>query len=130
MLHHVEIYVADLERTAAFWTPFLRMLGYEADAWPGGMNYVKGDETYLCFLPAPEEHLAAGYHRKRVGLNHLAFKGTSRAQVDEVAAWAEASGHVSLYADQYPFAGGPDYYAFFGEDPDRIKVEVVAPPEA
>ena len=127
MLHHVEIYVADLERTAAFWTPFLGLLGYEADPWPGGMNYVKGDETYLCFLPAPEEHLAAGYHRKRVGLNHLAFKAASRAQVDEVAAWAAENGHVALYADKYPVAGGPDYYAFFGEDPDRIKVEVVAP---
>lgn len=130
MLHHIEIYVSDLKRSVAFWTPFMAHLGYEADPWPGGMNYVKGDETYLCFLPAPPEHLAAGYHRKRVGLNHLAFAGESRAHVDAIAAWARDNGFTELYESKYPYATGPDYYAFFCEDPDRIKVEVVAPNEA
>ena len=111
MLHHVEIYVTDLERSVAFWTPFMRMLGYRADQWSGGMNYVKDGQAYFCFLPAPKEHLAAGYHRKRVGLNHLAFRGDSRAHVDEIAAWVRANGHTSLYESQYPYAGGPNYYA-------------------
>lgn len=128
MLHHIELYVSDLERSVAFWTPFMERLGYAADRWPGGMNYVSGDDAYLCLLPAPTEHLDAGYHRKRVGLNHLAFRGRSRAHVDELHAWAKAAGHSVLYEDRYPFAGGPGYYAMFCEDPDRIKVEVVAPP--
>lgn len=64
MIHHVEIYVSDLERSIAFWSPFMERLGYEADRWPGGMNYGQGSTTYLCFLQAPEEHRAAGYHRK------------------------------------------------------------------
>jgi len=128
MLHHIELYVSDLERSARFWTPFTGMLGYTPDRWSGGINYVLGTgDAYLCLLPAPAEHLAAGYHRKRVGLNHLAFRGESRAQVDRVAAWVKDSGHVLLYADRHPYAGGPDYYAVFCEDPDRIKLEVVAP---
>lgn len=127
MLHHVEIYVSDLERSIAFWTPFMARLGYEADRWSGGMNYVKAGEAYLCFLPAPAEHVAAGYHRKRVGLNHLAFTGRSRQHVDEMAAWVQEAGYTLLYQDRHPFAGGPGYYAMFCEDPDRIKVEVVAP---
>ncbi len=73
MIHHVEIYVSDLEKSIAFWTPLMKLLGYEDDRWSGGMNYVKEGQAYFCFLPAPREHLAAGYHRKRVGLNHLAF---------------------------------------------------------
>ena len=129
MLHHVEIYVSDLERSIAFWTPFMAQLGYEADRWPGGMNYVRGDGAYLCFLPAPAEHVAAGYHRKRVGLNHLAFRGESREHVDRIREWARAAGHALLYDERYPFASGPGYYAVFCEDPDRIKVEVVAPAE-
>ncbi len=130
MLHHVEIYVSDLERSAVFWTPFMQHLGYEEDRWAGGINYVRGEgETYLCFLPAPAQHLAAGYHRQRVGLNHLAFHGRSRAQVDEIAAWARGAGFTLLYDDRYPYAGGPGYYALYCEDPDRIKVEVVAPPQ-
>lgn len=130
MLHHVELYVSDLERSIAFWTPFMGLLGYEAEPWSGGMNYVRDvGETYFCLLPADRDHLAAGYHRKRVGLNHLAFRGTSRAQVDRVAHWIQASGHTLLYADRHPYAGGPDYYAVYCEDPDRFKLEVVAPSE-
>jgi catechol 2,3-dioxygenase-like lactoylglutathione lyase family enzyme len=128
MLHHIEIYVSDLDRSIAFWTPFMAKLGYEAERWSGGMNYVKVGEGYFCFLPAPKEHLSAGYHRKRVGLNHLAFKGESRSHVDEIAAWVKASGFTILYPEKYPYAGGSDYYALYCEDPDRIKVEVVAPP--
>ena len=128
MLHHVELYVADLERSCAFWTPFMAILGYKADPWPGGMNYVRAeDETYFCLLPAPTEHLAAGFHRKRVGLNHLAFQGKSRDQVDQVAAWVKSSGHTLLYQDRHPYAGGRKHYAAFFEDPNRFKLEVVAP---
>ncbi|MCB9507233.1 MAG: VOC family protein [Myxococcales bacterium] len=135
MLHHVEIYVSDLPRTVAFWTPLLERLGYAPDPWPGGMTYrhvaadgAPTEGAYLCFLPAEPEHAAAGYHRKRVGLNHLAFHGRSREHVDELRAWLRAEGRTLLYDDRYPFAGGPDYYAVFFEDPDRIKVEVAAPP--
>jgi catechol 2,3-dioxygenase-like lactoylglutathione lyase family enzyme len=32
-----------------------------------------------------------------------------------------------LYEDRHPFAGGKEHYAVFFEDPDRIKVELVAP---
>jgi catechol 2,3-dioxygenase-like lactoylglutathione lyase family enzyme len=130
MLHHVELYVSDLDRSTAFWTPFMTFLGYAAEHWSGGMNYVRGaDETYFCLLPAAPEHLGAGYHRKRIGLNHLAFRGASRAQVDEIARWVKASGHTLLYEDRHPWAGGPGYYAVFCEDPDRLKLEVVAPPQ-
>jgi catechol 2,3-dioxygenase-like lactoylglutathione lyase family enzyme len=31
-----------------------------------------------------------------------------------------------LYADCHPYAGGPDHYAAYVEDPDGIKVELVA----
>lgn len=128
MLHHVELYVADLERSMAFWTPFMAQLGYEADRWSEGMNYVRGrEEPYICLLQAEHQHAVAGYHRKRIGLNHLAFRATSREQVDQVTNWLRLNGHTLLYEDRHPFAGGRDYYAVFCEDPDRLKLEVVAP---
>ena len=84
MLHHIELCVADLERSLAFWLPFLQCLGYqESQRWPDGACYLAG-KTYLCFVRAPQEYLGAGYHRQRIGLNHLAFHAVSRAQVDEV----------------------------------------------
>ena len=130
MLHHVELYVSDLERALAFWTPFMERLGYEAERWSGGMNFFAGEEDpYLCLLEAPAEHRAAGFHRKRVGLNHLEFRAASRAQVDALRDWLRTSGATLLYDDRYPYATAPDYYALFCEDPDRIKLEVVAPGE-
>ena len=128
MLHHVELYVSNLERSVAFWTPFMALLGYEPDRWSHGMNYVRAPgEPYFCLLEAEERHAAAGYHRKRVGLNHLAFRAASRVQVDDVTNWLRSSGHTVLYEDKHPFASGPNYYAVFCEDPDRFKLEVVAP---
>jgi catechol 2,3-dioxygenase-like lactoylglutathione lyase family enzyme len=128
MLHHVELYVSDLERAVEFWSPFMEKLGYEAEPWSGGMNYFAAEhEPYLCLLQAPREHIGAGYHRKRVGLNHLAFKARSRQHVDEMRSWVRESGYTLLYDDQYPYATAPDYYAMYCEDPDRIKLEVVAP---
>ena len=130
MLHHVELYVANLERSLEFWTPFLTGLGYhESQRWSEGVSYMYG-ETYLCFVQVPVAQVGAGYHRKRVGLNHLAFHAKSRAHVDTVAQWAKSAGFANLYEDKYPYAGGPGYYALYCEDPDRIKVELVAPPEA
>ncbi len=32
-----------------------------------------------------------------------------------------------LYEDRHPYAGGKGYYAVFFEDPDRMKVELIAP---
>lgn len=127
MIHHIELYVGDLDRSIAFWTPFTERLGYRSDRWSGGINYRRGDaDAYLSLLPAERDHIAAGFHRKRIGLNHLAFRAASREQVDELVRWAERAGHPLLYHDRYPFATAPGYYAMFCEDPDRMKVEVVA----
>jgi catechol 2,3-dioxygenase-like lactoylglutathione lyase family enzyme len=126
-LHHVELYVAALQESLRFWQPFLLKLGYaEYQSWNEGVSYRLAD-TYIVFVQAENEHIKLGYHRKRVGLNHLAFHATSRDQVDEVTAWVRASGFKLLYEDRHPRAGGPDTYALFCEDPDRIKVELVAP---
>ena len=74
MLHHIEIYVSDLERAIKFWTPFTEKLGYEAERWSGGMNYfAEVTEPYLCLLQVSKEHLSVGYHRKRVGRGYPEF---------------------------------------------------------
>jgi catechol 2,3-dioxygenase-like lactoylglutathione lyase family enzyme len=131
MLHHIELYVSDLERSIAFWTPFMEKLGYEAERWSEGMNYFAGEQDpYICLLQASDAHLPAGYHRKRVGLNHLAFKARSREHVDELRQWMKEASCTLLYDDRYPFATAADYYAMYCEDPDRIKLEVVAPATA
>ncbi len=128
LLHHVEIYVSDLAKSRAFWEWLLcEELGYKVyQEWPKGVDFILG-ETYIVFVQTEEKHLDAGYNRCHTGLNHLAFHGRSKAHVDDLTAKLRSRGITILYPDKHPYAGGPDYYAVFFEDPDRIKVEVVAP---
>jgi len=125
MLHHVEIYVKDLEKTKEFWGWLLAELGYsEYQSWEQGISYIL-DKSYLVFVQAEDRFLDAPYHRCRPGLNHLAFHGGSREFVDAITAKLKQKATKILYEDLHPYAGGEDYYAVYFEDPDRMKVEIV-----
>ncbi|WP_045516997.1 VOC family protein [Neobacillus niacini] len=127
MLHHLEIYVSDLDKSVGFWGWLLTELGYEQyQKWESGISW-KHQETYLVFVQADERFLDVPYHRCRVGLNHLAFHAKSREHVDEMTEALIEKGIPILYQNKHPYAGGNEYYAVYFEDPDRIKVELVAP---
>lgn len=79
------------------------------------------------FVQTEERFLDITYHRCRVGLNHLAFHASSRQQVDEMTNKLKEKEMTILYPNKHPFAGGDEHYAVYFEDPDRIKVELVAP---
>lgn len=126
LLHHVEVYVSNLKRSEKFWGWFLEELGYKPyQQWVEGQSWKLG-ETYLVFVQTETEYLDIPYHRRRTGLNHLAFHASSRERVDEMTMMLKERGVNVLYENQHPFAGGEDYYAVYFEDPDRIKVEFVA----
>ena len=124
-LNHIEIYVSDLDQTRQFWEWLFRQIGgwtlYQE--FNGGFSYKHG-ELYLVFVQAQAKHLAAGYHRGRVGLNHLAFSAPDRAHVDNLMTMLQERNVSILYADQHPNPSGKPYAVYF-EDPDRIKVEYV-----
>ncbi|MGM8216107.1 VOC family protein [Bacillaceae bacterium W0354] len=127
MLHHIEIYVSDLNKSKAFWSWFLEELGYGIfQKWDEGISY-KLNDTYLVFVQVERKYSDISYHRKRVGLNHLAFYAESRLHVNQMYGKLKEKGFKILYEEQYPYAGGPNHYALYFEDPDRIKVELVAP---
>lgn len=127
LIHHVELYVSDLKQSVEFWGWFLEDLGYYVyQKWDAGRSYKLGD-SYIVFVQTDDAFLDVPYHRRRVGLNHLAFHAESRAHVDEVTRKLKRKKVTILYTDAHPYAGGSDYYAVYFEDPDRIKVELVAP---
>ncbi|MGZ7440451.1 VOC family protein [Paenibacillus sp. TH7-28] len=127
MIHHVELNVSDLPATIDFWGWLLTDLGYrEYQKWQYGISWKHG-ESYIVFVQTEEKYLDIPYHRKRTGLNHLAFYARSRRHVDELTEKLTEKGVTVLYKDKHPFAGGEGHYAVFCEDPDRIKVEFVAP---
>jgi catechol 2,3-dioxygenase-like lactoylglutathione lyase family enzyme len=127
MLHHIEIYVSNLEKSTEFWGWLLEDLGYSVyQKWDMGQSWILG-ESYIVFVQTEERFLDVPYHRCRVGLNHLAFHAKSKQHVDDVTAQLREKGVTILYNDKHPYAGGENYYAVYFEDPDRLKVELVAP---
>ncbi len=125
MLHHIEIYVSDLSRSIEFWGWFLEWLGYEPyQDWESGKSWKLGG-TYIVFVQVEDRFSHIPYHRCGVGLNHLAFHAESKAHVDQLTRELRARSITILYEDRHPHAGGT--YAVYFEDPDRIKVELVAP---
>lgn len=127
LIHHIEIYVSDLSKSVQFWGWFLEEIGYTPfQKWEQGQSW-KLEDAYIVFVQTDEKFLDVPYHRKRTGLNHLAFHATSRKQVDEITKKLISNGEKILYKESHPYAGGPEHYAVYFEDPDRIKVELVAP---
>lgn len=107
MLHHIEVNVTSLARTGSFWEWLFTELQYESfQRWDGGRSWRLGN-TYIVFVQVEERYAQMPYHRKAVGLKHLAFHASSRAHVDALTDKLRARNVPILY-----------------EDPDRIKVEV------
>jgi catechol 2,3-dioxygenase-like lactoylglutathione lyase family enzyme len=130
VLSHVELNVGDLERSGAFWGWLLADLGWEPyQAWPRGRSWRLGS-TYLVLVEVDPAFRGHGFHRRRIGLNHLAFEVARRDEVDRLTEALIRRGVPILYRDRHPHAGGPGYDGVFFEDPDRIKVEVVAAGDA
>lgn len=125
-LHHIELYVKNLKQSKEFWGWLLNELGYtHYQEWNAGISY-KLDATYIDIVQVEDNYSMPDYHRKHIGLNHLAFHGESKAFVDEITEKLKEKNVPILYLDKHPYAGGPDYYAVFFEDPNRIKVEICA----
>lgn len=127
-LHHVEVNVADLDASIALWGWLLPELGFEpCQSWEEGRSW-RCEDTYVVFVQAEPEFREQAVHRKRPGLNHLAFWARSTEHVRELTDALRARGVHLLYEDRGPDQiGAPSECAVFFEDPDRIKVEIVAP---
>ncbi len=127
LIHHIELYVSDLNQTNDFWGWLLETLGYHPfQKWDGGQSWKIGD-SYIVFVQVKEKYKDIPFHRCGVGLNHLAFHAESKEMVDEITSELKVKGVTILYAERHPFAGGNNHYAVYFEDSDRIKVELVAP---
>ncbi|MGW2957521.1 VOC family protein [Streptomyces sp. NPDC001220] len=127
MLHHVELWVADLDQATESWGWLLERLGWTPyQDWPGGRSWRLG-ATYVVIEESPALRGGdAGHDRMRPGLNHLAFHAADRATVDALTEEAAEHGWELLFTDRHPYAGGPGHYAAYLENRDGFEVELVA----
>jgi catechol 2,3-dioxygenase-like lactoylglutathione lyase family enzyme len=124
-IHHVELWVPNLDKAIASWGWLLTSLGYRMfQDWPGGRSWQSG-HAYIVVEQSPDR-VASRHDRCRPGLNHLAFHVASRDLVDELTAEAMLHGWTLMFRDLHPYAGGPQHYAAYLENSDGFEAELVA----
>lgn len=126
-LSHVELSVSDYGRSVLFYQKILEFLGWRRLVCQQSHTTFSDGGLKLVLCPVDERHRQAGFHRKRVGLNHLAFYAPSKEAVDRLYHEVLVPSGIAVLYEGQP-RGEDDYYAVFFEDPDRIKIEVVHAP--
>lgn len=127
---HIYLYVSDLKKSYGFYKPLLEYLGYKESNKHDWGFALTNNGTGIWFEQAPKDFLKEGYHRRRVGLNHLAFKVSSKKDVDKFfEEFLNPRGIKTMYGSPKAFPEYVEgYYAVFFEDPERMKIEVVSHP--
>lgn len=123
-VHHVELWVADLERAEASLGWLLTELGWrEYQRWPRGVSWRHGT-AYVVVEDSPDRR-GDRHERTAPGLNHLALHVARRAEFDRIVAAAPDHGWRLMFADRHPFAGGPEHRAAYLENQDGFELELV-----
>ncbi len=124
-LHHVELWVPEIQAAKREWGWLLERLGYRlGDDWGHGQAWELGP-LYIVIESGPDVS-EDRHERRRPGVNHLAFHAGSRDEVDAVVAGCAEHGWALMFADRHPFAGGPDHYAAYLENDEGFEGELVA----
>lgn len=125
MLHHIELWVRDIEYAKETLGWLLERIGYTVkEDWSYGISYEY--DTHYIVIEQGSDVLDAPFDRLRPGLNHLAFQLPNAEIVEEVTAEALDNGFTLMFAEKHPYAGGPQHYAAYIEDETGFEIELVA----
>ncbi|EYF07159.1 VOC family protein [Chondromyces apiculatus] len=124
---HLELNVTDLDRSIDFYLSALSPLGFVlADSERGQYaRLTNGRDAVLILCPVAEAYRDRPYHRKAVGLSHLAFGVESHERVDEMIAHLAQLGIPLLGEGKISSDYRRGYCTIAFEDPDRIMIEIV-----
>ena len=126
-LSHIDLNVSDYKKSLRFYDLILQPLGWKRLVCQTEFTTYSDGFLKICLCPTDQSHRAAGFHRKRTGLNHLAFSASSKEEVDHFYQNVLKKNNIPTLYEGEP-TGDDSYYAVFFEDPDRIKLEVVYAP--
>ena len=127
MVHHIDLTVRDLAKSAPFYEVLLGFLGYARVKLEAALHVwdLTRNDKPISGIALRAARSAREHDRYTAGLHHLAFHAADRADVGRAHALMKEKGATILDAPaEYPQYGA-GYYAVFVADPDGIKVEVV-----
>ncbi len=124
-LDHIYVSVADFRRSQAFYDPVMKLLGFKKGTLPiGGDPHCHYFNRVLQFTIRPAK--SAGEHDPYApGLHHVCLRLPDDAAVDAAYKGLRSLGVEATEPARYP-EYAEDYYATFFEDPDGIRLELVA----
>jgi len=135
IIDHIQITVKDMSIAVPFYDKLLPLLGFDPTNRSEGViekhdfHVVEWQHPRLCFaITSPREAFKDdSINRRKPGaMHHLAFKASSRAEVDSLHIKLQEIGATIVSAPrEYPEYVPPGYYAVFFKDLDGIKYEIV-----
>jgi catechol 2,3-dioxygenase-like lactoylglutathione lyase family enzyme len=135
IIDHIEITVKDMAVAVPFYDKLLPLLGFDLQRRSNAI--IEGHEKHVVQYEHPRLGFAitsprSGFaeeaiHRRKPGaLHHLAFKASSRAEVDRLYSQLQEIGATIVAPPgEYREYTPPGYYALYFKDPDGIKYEIV-----
>jgi catechol 2,3-dioxygenase-like lactoylglutathione lyase family enzyme len=126
VLHHLTLWVPNLERATEPWGWLLGRLGYQPDPNYAGAVLLFRHGDFALVLEESADMVPGMLHsRLRPGLNHLAFTLPPDRALDDLVRDSADHGWAIVRADGHPIAGGAD--VAYLEDGDGFEVELVQP---
>ena len=134
-IHHLDLNVSDLERSARFYDSILTQIGFRrtnlsAPGDPPGFDWAAPSDTDrpLTIGIYSAKNPGHVHDRHAPGLHHLALSANSRDDVDRLyRVLLEIHAEILDAPREYP-KYEPGYYAVFFLDPDGLKLEYVFTP--
>ena len=135
-IDHIEITVRDMAVAVPFYDRLLPLLGFDLKNQSSAVierhekHVVSYEHPRLGFAITSPRRAFAGEtinRRKPGALHHLAFRATSRAEVDRLHLELKAMGATIVSPPrEYPEYTPAGYYALYFKDPEGIKYEIVS----
>jgi catechol 2,3-dioxygenase-like lactoylglutathione lyase family enzyme len=127
-LSHIDLNVSDYAKSIRFYDLVLLSLGWKRLSCRTDFTTYSDGAMKICLGETEAKFKADGFHRKKTGLNHLAFYASSKNELDAFYNDVLKKNGIPTLYEQGPY-GDDDYYAVYFEDPDRMKIEVVYSPQ-
>jgi catechol 2,3-dioxygenase-like lactoylglutathione lyase family enzyme len=116
-LHQIVLTVSNSERSRAFYAD---LLGFEVTVMQEGGFYFANGSVLTFVIPSPKPLPGDRFSEFRIGLDHLSFTCSTRAELDAIAAKLQAAGVDTKGVEQFAPTG--NYYIAF-RDPDNMQLE-------
>ena len=134
IIDHIQITVKDLKVAEVFYDKLMPILGFDLAHKSKGrvaeheFDVVEYFHPLLIFgLNSPRSCFKEDIiHRRKPGaMHHLAFKATSRAEVDQLYLEIKETGAKIVDPPKFYPQHGESYYALFFKDLEGLKYEIV-----